>query len=133
MKMYDLITLAEKGILILIAIFTIISVGIEMYTVLINGKISLTDLLLMFIYAEVLGMVAAFYKYNKIPITIPIFIAITALCRLIILQGKEINAVNLIYESGAVLLLAVSALVIRWNLIKLQRTAQQDAAGDDDQ
>ena len=133
MKMYDLITLAEKGILILIAIFTIISVGIEMYTVIINGKISLTDLLLMFIYAEVLGMVAAFYKYNKIPITIPIFIAITALCRLIILQGKEINAVNLIYESGAVLLLAVSALVIRWNLIKLQRTAQQDAAGDDDQ
>ena len=51
MKIYDLITLAEKGILILIAIFTIISVGIEMYTVIINGKISLTDLLLMFIYA----------------------------------------------------------------------------------
>jgi hypothetical protein len=49
MKMYDLITLAEKAILILIAIFTIISVGIEMYTVIINGKISLTDLLLMFI------------------------------------------------------------------------------------
>jgi phosphate starvation-inducible membrane PsiE len=76
----------------LIAIFTVISVGIEMYTVIINGKISLTDLLLMFIYAEVLGMVAAFYKYNKIPITIPIFIAITALCRLIILQGKGISS-----------------------------------------
>jgi protein PsiE len=84
-----------------------------MFTVIQNGKITLTDLLLMFIYAEVLGMVAAFYKYNKIPITIPIFIAITALCRLIILQGKGISTIDLIYESGAVLLLALSAIIIK--------------------
>jgi len=113
MKIYEWITAAEKGILILIAFFTIFSVGIEMYAVLLNGKIALTDLLLMFIYAEVLGMVAAFYKYNKIPITIPIFIAITALCRLIILQGKGISTIDLIYESGAVLLLAISAILIK--------------------
>lgn len=113
MKIYEWITAAEKGILILIAFFTIFSVGIEMYTVIQNGKITLTDLLLMFIYAEVLGMVAAFYKYNKIPITIPIFIAITALCRLIILQGKGISTIDLIYESGAVLLLALSAIIIK--------------------
>jgi protein PsiE len=113
MKIYEWITAAEKGILILIAFFTIFSVGIEMYNVLLNGKITLTDLLLMFIYAEVLGMVAAFYKYNKIPITIPIFIAITALCRLIILQGKGISTIDLIYESGAALLLALSAIIIK--------------------
>ena len=113
MKIYEWSTAAEKGILILIAFFTIFSVGIEMYTVIQNGKITLTDLLLMFIYAEVLGMVAAFYKYNKIPITIPIFIAITALCRLIILQGKGISTIDLIYESGAVLLLALSAIIIK--------------------
>ena len=86
-----------------------------------TGTVALTDLLLMFIYAEVLGMVAGFYKSRKIPITIPIFIAITALCRLIILQGKGVGAVDLIYESGAVVLLALAALVIRWNLIKLKR------------
>lgn len=113
MKIYELITSAEKAILILIALFTIFSVGIEMFSVLQNGKIALTDLLLMFIYAEVLGMVAAFYKYNKIPITIPIFIAITALCRLIILQGKGISTIDLMYESGAVLLLAISAIIIK--------------------
>ena len=116
MNMYKWITAAEKGILVLIALFTIYSVGAEMYTVVMTGKITLTDLLLMFIYAEVLGMVAAFYKYSKIPIAIPIFIAITALCRLIILQGKGISTVDLIYESGAVLLLAISALVIKWEL-----------------
>jgi protein PsiE len=92
-----------------------------MYQVINTGNVKLTDLLLMFIYAEVLGMVAGFYKYRKIPITIPIFIAITALCRLIILQGKGIDTIDLIYESGAILLLAFSALVIRWNLINLVR------------
>ena len=114
MNIYKWITVAEKGILILIAFFTLFSVSVEMYTVMMTGKITLTDLFLMFIYAEVLGMVAAFYKYSKIPIAIPIFIAITALCRLIILQGKGISTIDLIYESGAVLLLAIAALIIKW-------------------
>jgi len=118
---YRYITFAEKTILVLIAFFIIFGVGTEMQKVFETGTVALTDLLLMFIYAEVLGMVAGFYKSRKIPITIPIFIAITALCRLIILQGKGVGAVDLIYESGAVVLLALAALVIRWNLIKLKR------------
>lgn len=126
--MYKWITNTEKTILVLIALFTIYGVGQEMYSVLLNGAVSLTDLLLMFIYAEVLGMVAGFYKSRKIPITIPIFIAITALCRLIILQGKGISTIDLIYESGAVLLLALSALVMRWNLVKVRRDPQATQA-----
>ncbi len=125
MNIYKWITAAEKGILILIALFTVYSVGTEMYTVLLTGKITLTDLLLMFIYAEVLGMVAAFYKYNKIPIAIPIFIAITALCRLIILQGKGISTVDLMYESGAVLLLAISALITKLDLKTLSKDSDE--------
>jgi protein PsiE len=122
---YKIITAVEKLILVLIAIFTVYGVGLEMFTVVSSGTIKLTDLLLLFIYAEVLGMVGGFYKYRKIPITIPIFIAITALCRLIILQGKGISPVDLIYESGAVVLLALAALIIRWNLIKLVRSPTQ--------
>jgi protein PsiE len=128
---YKLITGIEKSILVLIAIFTIYGVGAEMYQVFSAGVVKLTDLLLMFIYAEVLGMVAGFYKYRKIPITIPIFIAITALCRLIILQGKGFNTIDLIYESGAILLLALSALVIRWNLVKLIRQKSEVDSADD--
>jgi protein PsiE len=131
MKIYDAIVWTEKAILVLIAGFTVYAVALEMLTILVARSVKLTDLLLLFIYAEVLGMVAAFYKNRRIPITIPIFIAITALCRLIILQGKEINAVNLIYESGAVLLLALAALVIRWNLVNLQRSPQQSADDED--
>ena len=115
MKVYESIVGVEKAILILIAGFTVYAVGLEMFNVISAMSVKLTDLLLLFIYAEVLGMVAGFYKSQQIPITIPIFIAITALSRLIILQGKETNALNLIYESGAVLLLALAAVVLTWN------------------
>ena len=111
----------EKTLLVIIAFLTTYAVVFEIITVVSIRAVKLTDLLLLFIYAEVLGMVAAFYKFRKIPITVPIFIAITALCRLIILQGKGINTVDLLYESGAILLLALSALAIRWNLINLVR------------
>ena len=126
---YKIITVAEKSLLVIIAGLTVYAVLAEIIFILTERSVKLTDLLLLFIYAEVLGMVAAFYKFRKIPITVPIFIAITALCRLIILQGKGINTVDLLYESGAVLLLALAALVIRWNLINLihkQRTADNE-------
>ena len=123
---YRIITIAEKTLLVIIAFLTAYAVLVEIVVILTERAVKLTDLLLLFIYAEVLGMVAAFYKYRKIPITVPIFIAITALCRLIILQGKGINTVDLLYESGAVLLLAISALVIRWNLINLVHTKKSD-------
>ena len=118
---YRIITLMEKSLLVVIAFSTAYAVIVEMFVVLSERAVKLTDLLLLFIYAEVLGMVAAFYKFRKIPITVPIFIAITALCRLIILQGKGINTVDLLYESGAILLLALAALAIRWNLVNLIR------------
>ena len=123
---YKIITIAEKTLLVMIAFLTAYAVLVEIVVILTERAVKLTDLLLLFIYAEVLGMVAAFYKYRKIPITVPIFIAITALCRLIILQGKGINTIDLLYESGAVLLLAISALVIRWNLINLVHKKNSD-------
>ena len=123
---YKIITIGEKGLLIAIAFLTAYAVVLEISVILTERTVKLTDLLLLFIYAEVLGMIAAFYKYRKIPITVPIFIAITALCRLIILQGKGINTIDLLYESGAVLLLAIAALVIRWNLINLVRPKDSD-------
>ena len=118
---YKIITMMEKSLLVIIAFLTTYAVIYEILSVVSTRAVTLTDLLLLFIYAEVLGMVAAFYKFRKIPITVPIFIAITALCRLIILQGKGINTIDLLYESGAILLLAIAALVIRWNLLNLKR------------
>jgi protein PsiE len=102
----------EKSFLIIIALFTIAAMGQEVMLLINNRKVELKDLLLMFIYAEVLGMLAAFYASHRIPITIPLFIAMTALSRLIILQGKEGDPSILLYESGAILLIAGACWVV---------------------
>jgi protein PsiE len=86
--------------------------GQEVISLINRGRVELQDLLLMFIYAEVLGMLAAFYSSHRIPITIPLFIAMTALSRLIILQGKDGDPAILLYESGAIVLIAGACWII---------------------
>ena len=108
----NIIGLTEKVFLVIIAVFTVIAMGQEVYSTIINQKVELKDLLLMFIYAEVLGMLTAFYASHRIPITIPLFIAMTALSRLIILQGKDGDPSILLFESGAILLIAGSCWII---------------------
>ena len=112
MNVKHIIGLVEKLFLIIIAIFTIAAMGQEISTLISNRRVELQDLLLMFIYAEVLGMLAAFYSSHRIPITIPLFIAMTALSRLIILQGKDGNPAILLYESGAIIMIAGACWII---------------------
>ena len=104
----------EKILLGIIAVLTVIAVLQEVYSIYTSGKVQLADLLLLFIYTEVLGMIGIFYVSNKIPITLPLFIAMTALSRLIILQGKDMEPSTLIYEAGAILLIAIACLIIRY-------------------
>ena len=75
-------------------------------------QITLPDLFMLFIYAEILGMVGAFYSTSRIPVTLPIIIAITALCRLIVMQNKEMDALMIIAEASAVIILAGAAYLM---------------------
>lgn len=102
----------EKLFLIVIAGFTVVAMGQEILLLIDNRRVELKDLLLMFIYAEVLGMLGAFYSRQRNLILLPLVIAMTALSRLIILQGKDANAIVLLYESGAILLIAVACWVL---------------------
>ena len=108
-----LIKIFERVLLVIIGLATIFATGHEIYDLIIVGRVELADLLLLFIYTEVLGMVGVFYRSRRIPITLPLFIAITALSRMIILQGKGSDPENLLYESLAILLLAIACFVIR--------------------
>ena len=112
MNVKNIIGITEKLFLIIIAFFTVAAMAQEVLLLINNRKVELKDLLLMFIYAEVLGMLAAFYSSHRIPITIPLFIAMTALSRLIILQGKEGDPSILLYESGAIILIAGACWII---------------------
>jgi protein PsiE len=107
-----LIGLAEQALLLAIAFATIGAAVIEIVRILSVMTVNLSDLFLLFIYAEVLGMVGVFYKENRIPVTLPLIIAITALTRMIVIQTKGLDSVNIIFEASGILLLAVAAYIM---------------------
>ena len=113
-KIAALINLAEKLLLAAIALLAIVATGQEILTIIENQSIKLADLLLLFIYTEVLGMIGIFFVSKRIPITLPIFIAITAITRLIILQGKDMDMISLLFESGAIFILSLAILAVRF-------------------
>ena len=100
--------------LVIILAATVIAFGIEIYQMIVVQKVTLADLLLLFLYLEVLAMVRVFWESQSIQITLPLFIAITALSRFIILQGKSINPEVLLYVAGAIVLIAIAILVLRF-------------------
>tara|TARA_B100001142_G_scaffold282571_1_gene295039 strand:- start:2873 stop:3256 length:384 start_codon:yes stop_codon:yes gene_type:complete len=100
-------------LLTIILISTVIAVAMEIKAMFINRSITLADLLLMFLYLEVLAMVRVFWNQQSISITLPLLIAITALARFIILQGKEMDATTLVYEAVAIVLIAAAIVILR--------------------
>jgi len=97
----------------IILVSTVIAVGIEIYKMFENRSVTLADLLLMFLYLEVLAMVRVFWNQQSISITLPLLIAITALARFIILQGKEMDPSALVYEAVAIVLIAGAIVILR--------------------
>tara|TARA_A100000164_G_scaffold344829_1_gene344208 strand:+ start:59 stop:439 length:381 start_codon:yes stop_codon:yes gene_type:complete len=100
-------------LMVIILISTVIAVGIEINKMFLVQSVTLADLLLMFLYLEVLAMVRVFWDQQSISITLPLLIAITALARFIILQGKEMDPTALVYEAVAILLIAGAIVVLR--------------------
>jgi protein PsiE len=89
---------------------------IQILIVIVNhGEVRLEDLLLMFIFIEIMAMANVYFVRRVVPFTYPMFIAITALSRLIVLQGKDIAPENLLFEGGAILLVSVAILILRFS------------------
>ena len=103
----------QLALMCIILVSTVIAVGIEIKNMFTNQLVTLADLLLMFLYLEVLAMVRVFWNQQSISITLPLLIAITALARFIILQGKEMDPTALVYEAVAILLSAGAIVVLR--------------------
>jgi len=103
---------SEGVILAAIALATLFAAFMELERMIMVQVVDLSDLFLLFIYAEVLGMVGIFYRDKRIPVTLPIIIAITALTRMIVIQSKGFDGINIIYEASGILLLAVSAYIM---------------------
>ena len=99
---------------IVVLVSTLIAFFLEMKEMYDNKDITLADLLLMFIYIEVIGLVRSYWETQSVRITYPLIIAITALARFIILQDKESDPANLIYISLAILIVAIATVIIRF-------------------
>lgn len=105
----------EKTLLVFIVAATAWAAGFDIIAMFnVQEKMALSDLFLLFIYAEILGMVGAFYKDSRIPVTLPLIIAMTALTRMIILTTKGADPINVVYESLGILILAISAIILSY-------------------
>jgi protein PsiE len=121
------LAVAQEIGLLIVAIATLVAVGIEIDFMFENGTVLLTDLLLLFIYLEVLTMIAVYYKSGELPIKFPLYIAIVALARYLILDMKNIDTWRILGITVAILLLGVSIIVIHYcktNLV--EKTAKAD-------
>lgn len=104
--------------LFVIAIATIVAIGIEINVMVEAMRVTLADLLLLFIYLEVLAMVGVYLDSGKLPVRMPIYIAIVALARYVILDMKDMDTWRIIGIAAAGLILAFTVLVIRFGHLR---------------
>ena len=120
-------TITEKVMLGGIGGLTVVAALLEVWGMWENKSIALADLFLLFIYTEIVGMVGAYYISNRIPVTLPIIIAMTALCRLIILHSKDADPWVLIAEAAAIVVLAGAAYIMSAKeKLSLEKKAMRD-------
>ena len=117
----NFVSFVEKAVILIILVSTITAIIFEILKMINAQYVELADLLLLFIYAEVIGMVRVYMISNRVRMTYPLFIAITALSRLIILQGKDSNPELLLYEAGAIVLVAIAVVILRLRYIPILR------------
>jgi len=109
---YSVYEIGEKLILLFIGVGAFLAAMLQIVSTVQTLTFEIEQLFILFIYAEVIGMVGAYISSSRIPLTLPIIIAITALCRLIVMQSKETEALVLISESASILLLSIAAYVM---------------------
>ncbi len=108
----------EYAVLLVITFATVIAVGTELYMMYLEAKVSISDLLLLFIYLEVISMVTVYLNSGQVPVRMPLYIAMVALARYLILDMKNMDRWTMVAISGAILLIALAVLVVRFGHVK---------------
>ncbi|HVC29428.1 MAG TPA: phosphate-starvation-inducible PsiE family protein [Gammaproteobacteria bacterium] len=123
-----LIAGVEDAGLFLILIATIIAIGQEVWRMVMVHRVELTDLLLLFIFLEVITMVESYWRLGKLPVRIPLYIAMVALARYLILDTEDAHNVHALFITGAILILALSVFVIRFGHLRFPYQEQDGSA-----
>ncbi|MBK9594271.1 MAG: phosphate-starvation-inducible PsiE family protein [Rhodocyclales bacterium] len=119
--------IVELAGLLIIAFATTVAIWQEAAMAMIEaGKVTLADLLLMFLYLEVLAMIGQYFRSGHIPVRYPLYIAMVALARYLILDIKELTELRVMATAGAILLLTLAVLAIRYGHVKFPYREDQD-------
>lgn len=116
--MRALIHLENAG-LALITLATLVAIGQEVGLMIEQRKVLLQDILLLFIYLEILTMVGLYFKSGKLPVRYPVYIAMVAIARYIIIGMKEMEGLTMLALAGSILVLALAVVAIRYGHLKL--------------
>jgi protein PsiE len=122
---------AELLGLVVIALATAVAMFIEIKTMIVSAHVSLTDLLLMFLYLEVLAMIGQYFKAGQLPVRFPLYIAMVALARELILGGSTASEWHIVSTTGAILMLALGVLLIRFGQVRFP-TSDDEKPGTQD-
>ena len=123
---YKALVIVEDIGLLVIAVSTVIAMSFEIGLMIKAMNVTLADLLLLFIYLEVLAMVGIYLKSGKLPVRMPLYIAIVALARYMILDMKNLDTLRMLGLAGAVLILAISILAIRYGHARYPYDKKED-------
>ncbi len=118
--------------LLIIGLATAFAIGKEMQVMLVNRDVTLADLLLMFLYLEVLAMIGQYLRTGQIQVRFPLYIAMVALARYLIIDAKDIDAVRILAVAAAILLLTIGVLVLRYGHTTFPYAENQRYRSDDD-
>ena len=122
--------LLEKIVLSILIACTIIAIGMEIQGMYLNFKVTLADILLLFIYIEIIGMIKEYWISKVIRMSYPLFIAMTALARMIIMQRKDVDPSAYVYESVAILIIAIAIVVLRVRHMELLNRSSKKIKDD---
>ena len=122
--------LLEKIILSVLIVCTIIAIGMEVQGMIAVFKVTLADILLLFIYIEIIGMIKEYWVSKMIRMSYPLFIAMTALARMIIMQRKDVDPSAYVYESVAILIIAIAIVVLRVRHMEILNRSSKKLSDD---
>src|SRR4030067_196519 len=114
----NLLSLVEHIGLLVIAIATVFAMTAEISVMVRVMQVTLADLLLLFLYLEVLAMVGAYYRSGKLPVRFPLYIGIVALARYLVLDIKGMDDLRMLSVAGSVLLLTLAVLLVRFGHVR---------------
>ena len=113
-----LLSLVENLVLLIIAIATVFAIAAEVMVMVKAAQVTLADLLLLFLYLEVLAMVGLYYNTGKLPVRFPLYIAMVALARYLIMDMKAMEDWRMLAVTGSILLLTLAVFLIRYGHVR---------------